>query len=233
MRGNHATIPDQPGGSKGKVESMTVVDFRAWKLAHRIASKVAEARRLGARISAKASNVTPRKPRRDAAATISDQYSGGSRPRCTHLRTAGPVAPTSDANSSGDDQSAMMARAEETMPDCLGQSVLKVKPNVSYDSEIAKAHDVPMAKEPGETEFEASFRARVAAARRAAGKTQEEMATLLNMRQGRYKQYETRSLLPHFYVERFCLATSVTSHWLMTGKGSGPMVERKRRRDVA
>jgi hypothetical protein len=44
------------------------------------------------------------------------------------------------------------------------------------------------------------------------------MATILGVKQDRYKQYETRSPLPHEFIAAFCLAANVTEHWLFTGR---------------
>jgi transcriptional regulator with XRE-family HTH domain len=74
------------------------------------------------------------------------------------------------------------------------------------------------------SDFKMGFIARTKAARIAAGRTQEEMAKLLGVTQGHYKQYETRSPLPHRYVEVFCLATGVTLEWLFKGKGRAPRI---------
>lgn len=70
----------------------------------------------------------------------------------------------------------------------------------------------------GPTEFAAEFMARTKQAREQSGRTQTEMATILGIKQGLYKQYETRSPLPHRFIPAFCLATHVTEHWLFTGR---------------
>lgn len=76
------------------------------------------------------------------------------------------------------------------------------------------------------------FIQRVKQAREASGYSQEVMAGLLGMQQGTYKQYESRSLLPHYLFERFCLITRCDIIWLVAGKGrftqsrpSGPEIE--------
>ena len=65
--------------------------------------------------------------------------------------------------------------------------------------------------------FAAEFIARTKQARNQSGYTQTEMATILGISQGRYKQYETRSPLPHEFIPAFCIATRVNEHWLFTG----------------
>lgn len=67
-------------------------------------------------------------------------------------------------------------------------------------------------------DFKEAFIRRTAEARERRGLTQEEMATLLGLSQGTYKQYETRSLLPHRLIVPFCIATGVELAWLFTGK---------------
>lgn len=76
-----------------------------------------------------------------------------------------------------------------------------------------------MAESETEAEFKQSFMARVAAARQALGWKQWQMAEALDMPQDKYKQYESRSLLPHHLIRRFCLIARVDMEWLMTGRG--------------
>jgi transcriptional regulator with XRE-family HTH domain len=76
-----------------------------------------------------------------------------------------------------------------------------------------------MADSETETEYKQSFMRRVAAARSALGWKQWQMAEALNMPQDRYKQYESRTLLPHHLIRRFCLIARVDLEWLLTGRG--------------
>lgn len=76
-----------------------------------------------------------------------------------------------------------------------------------------------------ETEERLAFVGRVKAARKARYKTQKPMCMLLGIEQGTYKQYETRSPLPHRFIPKFCAATGVDMEWLLTGEGQGPRVE--------
>lgn len=77
-----------------------------------------------------------------------------------------------------------------------------------------------MAKDTAASRYRADFIARTKAAREAKdGLTQAKMAKVLGMEQGTYKQYETRSLLPHMHIETFCLMTDVPVAWLVTGEG--------------
>jgi transcriptional regulator with XRE-family HTH domain len=68
-------------------------------------------------------------------------------------------------------------------------------------------------------DFRKDFVRRVKLAREGSRFTQDEIAKLLGMDQGTYKQYETRSLLPHRYVTMFCALTRVSEKWLLSGKG--------------
>jgi transcriptional regulator with XRE-family HTH domain len=76
-----------------------------------------------------------------------------------------------------------------------------------------------MAKSHTKSGYRAEFLARTKAARRSRGFTQVQMAEILDMDQGKYKQYETRTYLPHDYVPRFCLVCGIDATWLFTGIG--------------
>lgn len=91
-----------------------------------------------------------------------------------------------------------------------------------------------MAKPTREIDFKVSFTARVRWARLGRGYTQVQMAELLgSLDPGKYKQYETRSYLPHILVPRFCLLCGVDSDWLFTGKGRAPAIPEPPRRQRA
>lgn len=47
--------------------------------------------------------------------------------------------------------------------------------------------------------------------------TQKAIADLLGIEQDLYKTYETRSLIPHYLIPRFCAVCNISIHWLMTG----------------
>lgn len=74
-----------------------------------------------------------------------------------------------------------------------------------------------------EAQFKQAFMKRVAEARIARGWKQWELAERLGMEQDKYKQYETRSLLPHHLIPQFCLACRVDMDWLLTGLGRKPI----------
>lgn len=65
------------------------------------------------------------------------------------------------------------------------------------------------------SKFKSDFIARVKAAREARF-TQAEIADLLQIPQDRYKQYETRSILPHFLIPKFCTACGISVEYLFT-----------------
>jgi hypothetical protein len=76
-----------------------------------------------------------------------------------------------------------------------------------------------MAEKLSETEEKQRFIARVKKAREGRFSTQRPMYELLELDQGTYKQYETRSYLPpRFYLD-FCRITGVRLEWLCTGVG--------------
>ena len=78
--------------------------------------------------------------------------------------------------------------------------------------------------DPGtETQYKQAFIQRVKAARIAVNMKQWQIAEALGMPQDRYKQYETRSLLPHHLIGRFCIITHVDPEWLVTGRGEKPL----------
>lgn len=62
--------------------------------------------------------------------------------------------------------------------------------------------------------FKRAFTRRTAEARTKANLTQEEIAVLLNIPQDKYKHYEKRSLLPHYLIANFCIATRIEPSWL-------------------
>ena len=64
---------------------------------------------------------------------------------------------------------------------------------------------------------------RVAQARIARNLKQWQIAEALGMAQDKYKQYESRSLLPHHLIGRFCIVTRVDPEWLITGRGQKPL----------
>ena len=74
-----------------------------------------------------------------------------------------------------------------------------------------------------ETQYKQEFIDRVRSARIATGMKQWQIAEALAMPQDKYKQYESRSLLPHHLIGRFCILTRVDPEWLITGRGQKPL----------
>ncbi len=54
------------------------------------------------------------------------------------------------------------------------------------------------------------------------GWTAEQMAVALGIPPDRYRKYETRSPLPAYLMERFCLITRCDFDYLLTGKANRP-----------
>lgn len=100
---------------------------------------------------------------------------------------------------------------------CKDNLSLKSMPKMSRDV-IANISDKRwMAKGSG-SEYNQGFLKRTKTAREGARFTQEEIARILQITQDVYKQYETRSLLPHRLIGPFCAATRVSEAWLITGQ---------------
>jgi transcriptional regulator with XRE-family HTH domain len=72
------------------------------------------------------------------------------------------------------------------------------------------------------SQYEKEFLARTKLARERIPYTQEQIARILGISQGRYKQYETRTLLPHEFITPFCLACQISETWLFSGRGRAP-----------
>lgn len=181
-----------------------------------------------ARASSRAAiKVSSSEVRPDRTATsvrnIEAQYSAGMLSRCHHLETVGSLTNTSDAIASLEAHRAITARKfaiPDAMPRSLGPIVLKRKANLSLDGRKSLGHTVPMAESETEAQYKGAFIERVKACRIAKGWKQWQMAEALGpMPQDKYKQYETRSLLPHHLIERFSLICGVNPQWLLTGRG--------------
>ena len=74
-------------------------------------------------------------------------------------------------------------------------------------------------------EFDALYIARVKALRQLKGLTAGQMATLLGVPAERYRKYESRTPMPHAFIEQFALITGVSVEFLVTGRraaGKGP-----------
>ena len=165
--------------------------------------------------------VTPARLTRGRA-KMADHQTAGIESRCRHFSTAAPVKSAglaiSDAIASGVGHKSMMERNDRGagMPESLGQNVLNHKANLSRDCEAVRVEKAPMVKGSTKSAFKAAFIARTKQARIARGYSQEQMAALLDMPQGTYKQYESRSLLPHDLIPRFSLLCGLDANWLFT-----------------
>jgi len=104
----------------------------------------------------------------------------------------------------------------------LGHTVLKSKAQLSHDHENQMSDYGPMVDRMSEAEEKAAFIGRVKRARLARFPKQGPILTILGVDQGTYKQYESRTPLPHRYLPKFCAATGVSLDWLLTGEGKGP-----------
>lgn len=174
-------------------------------------------------IDASRSTETPaERPTLDLA--TDNHHSAGILFLCDHLRTAYCEAPMSDAIASGDSHKPITSRKVKSlgMRPSIRQIVLERKPNASNDRKKISSQNVPMAKAPGATEFKDEFVLRTIHAREAQGFTQEQLAHLLGVSQPKYSKYEGRTPLPHYLIERFCLACRIDENWLFTGRGKGP-----------
>jgi transcriptional regulator with XRE-family HTH domain len=92
-----------------------------------------------------------------------------------------------------------------------------------------------MLKGATERAFLQGFHRRVRWARLARPYTQDKIAALLGINQGKYKHYETRSRMPAHLIGLFCIACGIDEKWLFTGEGKAPSaaeppVEPKRKR---
>lgn len=148
-----------------------------------------------------------------------------------------PIPDKSSVSASSEGQRANSALGVSSdMPDILGPIVLNVKADLSYDLEPAGGDTPVMADRMSESEEKAAFIGRVKEARMARFLTQKPICALLDLDQGTYKQYESRTPLPHRLIPKFVAATGVSYEWLLTGEGQGPIVlehirpERKQRR---
>lgn len=171
-------------------------------------------------------------------AKSADHQSSGMRSRCSHFRAVDGGTPMSEAMAPGDFQRPMTSRKDvgrSDMPPVLGQCVLKSKGEMSHDYMGAIRNNPAMVGRMSETEEKLAFIRRVRSARVARyPEGQKNILTILELDQGTYKQYESRTPLPWRFIPKFCAATGVSLEWLLTGEGKGPEVadlpQRKPRR---
>ncbi len=158
---------------------------------------------------------------------IGPHHSAGMLSRCDHLRTAEAEWPISSAIRSGVPHKETTSRkVESDISPSIGHCVLKSKAKVSHDHRGA-FDKIPGMDRMSETEEKLAFIRRTKQAREARF-TQNEICKLLELDQGTWKQYETRTPLPHRYIPKFCVATGVSADWLLTGDGEGvPEIPRR------
>jgi transcriptional regulator with XRE-family HTH domain len=72
----------------------------------------------------------------------------------------------------------------------------------------------------GVTDFKRKFLARTRELRDLRGLTQDEMATALDVSPSAYRKYETRTMLPHPYIERFAILVGRDVFYVITGKSN-------------
>jgi ribosome-binding protein aMBF1 (putative translation factor) len=70
----------------------------------------------------------------------------------------------------------------------------------------------------GTTGFRRDFLMRVRQAREMTGWNQRQMAEALGIPLKNYESYETRTLMPHHLIARFCLLTHISIYFLFTGR---------------
>lgn len=155
-----------------------------------------------------------------------DHHSAGIASRCHHFETVQAEAPMSEAIASREAHSSMIERndASSVMNELIGHLVLKSKAILSQDRKACPGNNPRMSR----TDYKRAFIGRVRASRKAAGLTQSEIGQALQIPQDRYKQYETRSYLPHDLIPGFCLACSIDPGWLFTGRTSQALPTRRR-----
>jgi DNA-binding XRE family transcriptional regulator len=156
---------------------------------------------------------------------IADHHSAGILSRCHHFETVEGFAPVALAMASFEAHASTTLRKVRNsfIDGCLGQSVLNCKANLSLDADLSLGHTVHMSEHDQEALYKQEFMRRIAEARIARGWKQWQAAEALGMSQDKYKQYETRSLLPHYLIPRFCLVMRIDPEWLVTGKGQKPI----------
>lgn len=158
-------------------------------------------------------------------ASTAAHHSAGILLRWPHLVTAVTGAPTSAAMASRDGHRSIMDRNEvkSDITPFIGQSVLNRKDILALDADLCLGHTVRMTESETETEYKQQFIQRVAQSRIARGMKQWQIAEAMGIPQDKYKQYESRSLLPHHMIGRFCIICRVEPEWLVTGRGQKPI----------
>jgi len=174
-------------------------------------------------MAARASAVRPLR-RATEVVKIDNHHSAGMELRSDHFLVRSGDVPRSEARSLLEPQSAITARKSGKVRDMqvsLGPSVLSCKGELSYDKE-KKFLDNWSMERMSEKEERSAFINRTKAAREARFPKQMDICRLLQIDQGTWKQYESRTPLPHRLIPRFIAACQVSYEWLLTGDGKGP-----------
>lgn len=136
-------------------------------------------------------------------------HSDGIELRRRHLKMASVVVPISRAKDARVGHRSMISRNEQIIGRYLGQRVLKYKAKSSQDSPNLLGHDVLMVRKPPRKEVRRGFIQRTREARIRCGYSQEQIAEILGMNQGTYKNYEINRPLPHELIPTFCEACEI------------------------
>ena len=75
-----------------------------------------------------------------------------------------------------------------------------------------------MQKSSGHSDYIEGVFKRTHELRKARFLSRAQMAQLLGVTAAAYQKYEDRSLLPHFFIEKFCLITGCSIEYFLTGK---------------
>lgn len=79
-----------------------------------------------------------------------------------------------------------------------------------------------MKNERNQAEFEKAFKERIKSWREEKGWTADQMATVLGVPAERYRKYETRSMMPAYLFETFCLVCDANLDNLLLGTQRRP-----------
>lgn len=80
---------------------------------------------------------------------------------------------------------------------------------------------MPPKADPAEKSFNAALRKRLRELRERRGLTQAEMAIALGIETDRYRKYETRSVIPAFFMLRVAIVCQSSVEYLVTGQQAG------------
>lgn len=100
----------------------------------------------------------------------------------------------------------------------IGRYVQLSSDNVSKAAKSESGYKRTMMSDNEEAIFNEALCARVKRLRNSRGWTSQEMALALGIPAERYRKYESRSPLPAYLMERFCLITHTDFSFLLTGR---------------